>query len=1752
MLSLVGPRLMAQCVPATPTITGVSTSCSNIEQVFTTEPGKSSYTWTITGGTIRSGAGTNQVTAFLQPGTSATVSVSYLVGTCASNITSKSVTLTAGPTGVITLPPSAPPALPGSVCDGATIALSVPAAMTNYSWKFTNQSSTTATVTVVGGSITTNSVNLRMVGNWGTSPAPSASVLVECWYTDPANPACPTYSSRTVQVTRLPTISVSTLQTCADSQVQVTGSVSTMIFPVNFSWNITDLAPVNNQVSFPNTSITFPVTWTTAGAKTINMSVYGCAALPVVVNVNPRPATPTVTASVDPVCVNSPVTYSATGLTNYIWATSLSGQLTPGQFDGTEVTGSTNASSLNLKWLNTGSGYVYLMGSDANGCTPTAGALKSVTVNGPGITGPNDVCVGAGSAFSVSSALSGLTWSVTSGVLTPSGANATITWSTAPATSVITVTGSGTVGGCTITPSQPLKKTVTIRAKPTASFAAPAAGCLGSVTTYIANFSPPGLTGYQWSVQTPDLLLNPPTTPGAQVRWMQSGSRTVSLTVTDIYGCVSAPLVKTVTVEVPPAAPIITAVASPNVEDTGQGNPINVCSPNTVTLTTPVVAGATYQWFRNGSPFQSGGNSVTLTSAAGTASYSVTLTKGACTVASAARSIVYFSSWPVNLTASGPTTLCPAGSVQLTATPTNLTLQWLKNGVPVSNQPVPPNTSQYTVVYPSSGSYSVQSSYLGCPAASATPISVTSEPTPITISAPTTCLGGGVSSIVLTASGPTGTFNWTKDGVAFATGQSSVTVVARGTYVASQTSAGGCTATSQIVINDVPVTTLNTSTAVTACGSYTLSLTNSPVGQTYQWFKDGTLMSGQTASQLNISTTGTYRVTATNTATGCTAQSLSINVTINPLPDVTLNTTTDVTQCGSYTLALVNVVAGNTYQWTKDGVVVGTNASQLAITTPSTGFYKVKVTTPSTCFAESATIRVTVNAIPTVSLNTSTAIVQCGGSYNLSVVSPPTGVNYEWTKNNVVVGTNASTLNIANGTGSYKVKVTTIATGCSFTTSTVDVTVNPVPAGTVNASGPLTFCQPSSVTLQATDGSSWQWRLNGTVIPNETSSSLVVTSTGNYSVMVMNASGCSTPSDSFGVTAIARPSATISPAGSPIICAGGSLTATGGSTYQWYLGGVSISGATSPSLVVPQSGSYTVVPFTVEGCAGLASAPVSVTLKSYPSATITTGGPTTFCDGNSVTLSVPAGADSYAWYRDNVLIGSTAQVTAAVGGSYRAVATNGTTCSTPSGNVSVTVNALPATPNITAAGTTTLCTGQTVILNATGGSSYQWRLNGSDIAGATGSSFSASVEGSYSTVSVSAQGCLSLPSNSIGVVVNPYPTSTITALGPTTFCSGGSVVLAGSGGDSYTWYLGPALYGTGQQITATQAGDYIVVTKKGYCSTPSVATRVTVNPRPGASVSPASLTFCSGSTGTLTATPAGKSYQWFVNNVALTNETGQSILIAIPGNFQVRVTDTNGCDSTSTGTPVSILPRPVATPGYTFSCGQAILSSVNTASAYLWSNGATGIKTSVSTPGTYSLSVRDDKDCWSLSSDVSVGTIPATTFTSISQSNPLCPTGYVNLTPNFNYGNPLSYSWSNGDTSPTTTVYTSGTFNCTIAFEGGCSLSRNTNVVRQSPCMMLSTAAPEVAPQQLDEAIVSTTLFPNPANTEVMITTPPMSVVRRLTLFNMQGVAVHGDQLASGASRHSMKLPVLAEGLYLLRFDGVDGVEVHKVIIRKE
>jgi len=303
---------------------------------------------------------------------------------------------------------------------------------------------------------------------------------------------------------------------------------------------------------------------------------------------------------------------------------------------------------------------------------------------------------------------------------------------------------------------------------------------------------------------------------------------------------------------------------------------------------------------------------------------------------------------------------------------------------------------------------------------------------------------------------------------------------------------------------------------------------------------------------------------------------------------------------------------------------------------------------------------------------------------------------------------------------------------------------NPNPVSISNL-GQSTYCAGDSTTLLSSAGASYQWYRYGIPIFGDTSINLIVKSSGIYNVLVTDSNSCSDSSvNPVTITVNSNPVVTIISSSLPAFCFGDSTTLTtiSGVSFQWYKDGNLLNGATLPNFLALDSGLYNVVVTDSNNCSDSAYSPLTIQVFPLPIVTITALGDTVFCDGDSVLLSIGQGFTQYQWYWDGVpVIGiNNFELNVKNEGNYNVYVTNSNNCSDSAKlGKSIKVNNLPL---ISISPTdSSICDGDSVIITATPGYSYQWRKNGVPISGAFTSTFIAREAGSYNVVATSASFC---------------------------------------------------------------------------------------------------------------------------------------------------------------------------------------------------------------------------------------------------------------------------------------------------------------------------------------------------------------------------------------------------------------------------
>ncbi|MFM1874804.1 MAG: hypothetical protein RL266_541 [Bacteroidota bacterium] len=183
------------------------------------------------------------------------------------------------------------------------------------------------------------------------------------------------------------------------------------------------------------------------------------------------------------------------------------------------------------------------------------------------------------------------------------------------------------------------------------------------------------------------------------------------------------------------------------------------------------------------------------------------------------------------------------------------------------------------------------------------------------------------------------------------------------------------------------------------------------------------------------------------------------------------------------------------------------------------------------------------------------------------------------------------------------------------------------------------------------------------------------------------------------------------------------LTATPGfDSYVW-----STTDQTE-SITVTEGGQYYVTATDASGCVGT-SAIANVTVQPIPAPVVTAGGPTEFCEGETLVLSTAPNQGSYDWEITN---GTNPTTFVTESGDYFVTVTNQFGCVGVSNTI--TVDVTPMDEAII------LENGNDLTVDPPG-SGYQWFLNGDPIPGATGIDYTAIQSGNYHVEYIGPNGC---------------------------------------------------------------------------------------------------------------------------------------------------------------------------------------------------------------------------------------------------------------------------------------------------------------------------------------------------------------------------------------------------------------------------
>lgn len=464
------------------------------------------------------------------------------------------------------------------------------------------------------------------------------------------------------------------------------------------------------------------------------------------------------------------------------------------------------------------------------------------------------------------------------------------------------------------------------------------------------------------------------------------------------------------------------------------------------------------------------------------------------------------------------------------------------------------------------------------------------------------------------------------------------------------------------------------------------------------------------------------------------------------------------------------------------------------------------------------------------------------------------------------------------------------------------------------------------------------------------------------------------------------------------------LYTQGETTYSWSPGN-----ATTQSITVSPTTTTTYTCTTTVNGASCTDA-IVVTVNQLP--LVNAGTDQSVCLNQPVTLS-GSGAVSYSW--NNSVINNT-PFSPNTTSTYTVIGTDVNGCVNKD-SVIVTIKPLPV---VSAGLDQSICIGNPAIFNATGNAfSYSWS-NGV----ANQVPFFPTNTASYIVTGTGANGCVK--TDTMTITVNPLPI--VSAGSDTSICFGQSIVLSGSGANTYTWDNGvinntsftPSLTAnyivTGTNANACQGKDTVVVTIK---SLPSINAGI-------------DKIICAGDSVALTASGSPL--------ISWNNGIFNSVYFYPTATTTYTVTGTgaNGCINTDQAiVTVNALP-PVNAGADTALCNGSYLTlSGSGAVSYIWSNSVSNaIPFIPSSTTTYSVTGTDANGC--KNTDQIVVTVNILPPVNAGINDVICLGDSTQLTAT----GALTYVWNNGVVNATA-FYPTSTLTYTVVGTdtNGCSNS---------------------------------------------------------------------------------------------------------------
>lgn len=1049
----------------------------------------------------------------------------------------------------------------------------------------------------------------------------------------------------------------------------------------------------------------------------------------------------------------------------------------------------------------------------------------------------------------------------------------------------------------------------------------------------------------------------------------------------------------------------------------------------------------------------------------------------------------------------------------------------------------------------------------GCQSARV-PVTATVNPAPaITASSstPAICAGG---SATLSVSSPNAGYTYTWSPAASLSSSTGTSVTAtpstNTTYTVDAFDAvSGCvnSTTVSLAVNPLPAGVTATATTPAVCMGSTVDLSStvtpnvSLYSEPFEAFpltQFATGGSGVTAAQSTTyysQGTSSVRLTYANSANGSLAMTSDINLSSYNAPQLQFSHICATE--GSYDYGYVQYSTDGGTTWTsfppssylgtgtlKNSVVSFDKTSYSNWSSQLTSSSATPGTGPATALWQTETIDLSAYQSSTqfrvrFRITSDGSVIYYGWLIDDMKITYQPAYTFNWTASPA-----GFTSSVQNPTGvapsastAYTVTVTDPATTCSSTAS-VSVTVNPLPTVVATAAA-STICEGDSVALAASGADTYSWS-PATGLGSTTGASVnaAPATTTTYTVSGTDLNGCM---NTASVTINVNPKPVVTLAAISDLCEdAAAISITGESPAGGTFSGPGISGSTFDPAVAGV-GTHTITYSYTDGNSCSNTATATVTVNALP--VVTLAAFTDECsNGSAITLTgeSPSGG---TFSGTGVSGGMFDPAVAGVGThtiTYNYTDANGCSSSATS---SITVNA-PSV--VTLAAISPVCeTGSAITLGGespTGGT-----FSG---AGVSSGVFDPAVAGAgvHDVIYTYTDANMCSNSDTTSVTVYAAPVVTLASQGPV--CSNTAAFTITGESPVGGTFSGTGVSGNMFDPSMAGAGMHDIIytyTDTNMCSSSDTAT-VTVNAAPAITLASYSAVCEGASAISLTGeSPVGGAY----SGTGVSGSTFDPVA-AGPGTHYVvySYTDTNSCTGVDSAAIV-VNANPVVNLGADITqCGGSVtLNAGNPGSMYAWSTNDSIQMITVSSSGTYDVTVTDTNAC--SASDTVMVTINAAAVVDLGPDTTICSGNAVVLDAGAGFS---SYMWSTNATTQTISVSASGPYIVTVANADGCQDS-DTLVVTVDPCIGIA--------ENGGGYLVS--VRPNPSEGKFNLVISGGEISRlSVDILDIQGKLVYGfvENNISGEFVKEINLDGFAKGIYYLRMNTGTSVVTEKLVIQ--